>query len=59
MSGDSYPKFKAAAVQAEPIPLDRDACVDKACSLIEEAGRNGAKIIAFPEGFIPGHPNWL
>lgn len=59
MSGDSYPKFKVAAVQAEPIALDREACVDKACSLIEEAGRNGAKIVAFPEGFIPGHPNWL
>jgi aliphatic nitrilase len=59
MSGDSFPKFKAAAVQAEPVPLDREATVDKACSLIEEAGRNGAKVIAFPEGFIPGHPDWL
>jgi len=59
MSGDSFPKFKAAAVQAEPVPLNREATVDKACSLIEEAGRNGAKIIAFPEGFISGHPDWL
>jgi nitrilase len=59
MSGDSYPKFKVAAIQAEPVPLDREATVDKACSLIEEAGRNSAKIIALPEGFIPGHPNWL
>jgi len=59
MSGDTYPKFKVAAVQAEPVFLDREATVDKACSLIEEAGRNGAKIIAFPEGFIPGHPDWL
>jgi nitrilase len=59
MSGDSYPKFKVAAIQAEPVPLDREATVDKACSLIEEAGRNGAKIIALPEGFIPGHPDWL
>ena len=59
MSGDHYPKFKVAAVQAEPVPLDREATVDKACSLIEEAGRNGAKIIALPEGFIPGHPDWL
>lgn len=59
MSGDTFPKFKAAAVQAEPVPLDREASVDKACSLIEEAGRNGAKIIALPEGFVPGHPDWL
>ncbi|MCC6888794.1 MAG: carbon-nitrogen hydrolase family protein [Hyphomicrobiales bacterium] len=59
MSGDHYPKFKVAAIQAEPVPLDREATVDKACRLIEEAGRNGAKIIALPEGFIPGHPDWL
>lgn len=59
MSGDTYPKFKVAAVQAEPVPLDREATVAKACSLIEEAGRNGARIIAFPEGFVPGYPDWL
>ena len=56
---DAYPKFKVAAVQAEPVVLDREATVQKACSLIEEAGRNGAKIIALPEGFIPGHPEWF
>jgi aliphatic nitrilase len=26
--------------------------------LIDEAGRNGARVIAFPEGFIPAHPIW-
>jgi aliphatic nitrilase len=57
--GDEYPKFKVAAVQAEPVVLDREASVEKACRLIEEAGANGAKIIAFPEGFIPGHPEWF
>ena len=56
---DTYQKFKVAAVQAEPVFLDREATVQKACSLIEEAGSNGAKIIALPEGFIPGHPDWL
>ncbi len=59
MPGDSYPKLKVAAVQAEPAYLDREACVEKACSLIEEAGRNGAKVIALPEAFIPGHTEWL
>jgi nitrilase len=57
--GDTYPKFKVAAIQAEPVMLDREATVDKACNLIEEAGRNGAKIIALPEGFIPGHTEWF
>lgn len=49
-------KFKAATVQAEPIWFDADATVEKAVSLIEEAARNGAEIIAFPEVFIPGYP---
>ena len=26
---------------------------------IEEAGKEGARIIAFPESFIPGYPYWV
>lgn len=59
MSADSYPKLRVAAVQAEPVYLDREATIDKAASLIEEAGRNGAKVIALPEAFVPGHSDWL
>lgn len=54
-----YPKFTAAAVQASPVlPMDRRATIDKACALIEEAGRSGARLIAFPETFVPMYPNW-
>ena len=55
----SYPKFKAAAVQAAPVYLNRDATVRKACDLIKEAGENGAKLVAFPEVFIAGYPYWV
>lgn len=55
---ESYPSAKLAAVQAAPVWLDRDATVAKACRLIEEAADNGAKVIGFPEGFIPGFPDW-
>ena len=56
--GDTFPKLKAAAVQAAPVLLDREATVAKACRLIEEAGDAGAQVIGFPECYIPGHPYW-
>jgi len=54
--GDVLPKFKAAAVQAAPVFLDREASIEKACLLIEKAAENGADLIVLPEAFIPGGP---
>ena len=56
---DTYPKFKAAVVQAAPVFLNRAATIDKACELILEAGRNGAALVAFPEVYVPGYPYWV
>ena len=53
--------YKVAAIQAEPCWLDADAGVDKATALIAEAAANGARLVAFPELWIPGyhHRDWL
>ncbi|MDP2948025.1 MAG: carbon-nitrogen hydrolase family protein [Chloroflexota bacterium] len=57
--GDDFPKFTAAVVQAAPVFLDREATIDKACRLIEQAGGRGARLIVFPETWVPGYPFWL
>lgn len=54
----SYPKFKAAACHSAPIYFDVEATISKACSLIGEAARNGAALIAFPEAYICAFPVW-
>src|SRR5690349_18843971 len=53
-----YPKFKACAAHVAPIFLDAPATIQKACSLIAEAAGAGARLIAFPESFVPGFPLW-
>jgi nitrilase len=51
--------IKLAAAQAAPVFLDREATVAKAVALVEQAAAAGARLIGFPEGFIPGHPGWV
>jgi nitrilase len=52
-------RVKAAAVQASPVFLDREATVDKARGLVEKASGEGAGLIVFPETFIPTYPDWV
>ncbi|MDH2379883.1 carbon-nitrogen hydrolase family protein [Bradyrhizobium sp. CER78] len=52
------PRFRAAAVQASPVYLNASATADKAASLVREAAANGARLVAFPEVFVPGYPYW-
>ena len=48
-----------AVVQAAPVMFDAAACLEKALALIDEAAAKGAKLIVFPELFIPGYPYGL
>ena len=46
-------------VQARPEFLDLEASVEKACALIREAGKEGARLAVFPEAFLPAYPLWV
>jgi nitrilase len=48
-----------AAVQAAPVFLDRDATIAKVVALTEQAAAQGARLVVFPEAFVPGYPDWV
>ncbi len=45
-----------AIVQAAPVLFDREATVAKTCALVAQAAGRGARLILFPEAFIPAYP---
>jgi len=52
----TFPRLKAAVIQASPVIFDREATVEKACGLVEQAAGQGAELLLFPEAFIPAYP---
>lgn len=59
-----HPRFKVAAVQAgsvfrdAPQWFDLESTLDKATGFIDEAGKMGARLIVFPECYLPCFPHW-
>jgi hypothetical protein len=51
--------FRVAVVQRPPVLLDRAATLSAAVGSIAEAAAGGAKLVVFPEAFVPGYPVWL
>ena len=49
--------IKVACVQAEPVVLDREATLDKLAEVAGDAVREGARLLVFPEAFIPAYPS--
>ncbi|MBM3470773.1 MAG: carbon-nitrogen hydrolase family protein [Armatimonadetes bacterium] len=53
---EGFAKVRAAVVQASPAVMDREATLEKASRLIDAAAAEGARLILFPEAFIPAYP---
>lgn len=51
--------LKVAVVQAAPAFLNLQAGVAKTIDLMRQASTQGAKLIAFPECWLPGYPWWI
>ncbi|MCP3974028.1 MAG: carbon-nitrogen hydrolase family protein [bacterium] len=50
---------RVAAVQEPGVYFDRDGCLQRAVELIERAAADGIELIVFPEGWIPGYPDFV
>lgn len=59
MNPKNFTNVKVAAAQLSPVFLNKAKTVEKAIKAILEAGKNGAKLIVFPEAFISGYPDWV
>ena len=55
----SAQRFKVAVVQAAPVVFDRERTLKKVQSLSEEAARQGARLVLFPEAFVSAYPRGL
>ncbi|MGE0352299.1 MAG: carbon-nitrogen hydrolase family protein [Gemmatimonadales bacterium] len=51
--------LRVAAVQAAPALLDLEAGLALVEQRVERAAADGARVVAFPETFLPGYPAWL
>jgi nitrilase len=52
-------RHRVAVVQHPPVTLHRQKTLERGVELLEEAAAGGAKLVSFPETWVPGYPEWL
>lgn len=51
--------MRIAVVQRPPVLLNRSGTIADAVAAIREVAANGARLVVFPEAYIPGYPAWI
>ncbi|SDJ99216.1 nitrilase [Ferrimonas sediminum] len=52
-------EITVAISQKPPVVLDLEASLQRALAIIEEAAEQGARLLVFPEAYLPGYPTWV
>lgn len=50
---------RVAVVQDAPVLFNKTATIDRAIEWVEQASTDGAKLVMFPEAFVPAYPREL
>lgn len=56
---NTHQPFQVAVIQAGSEVMNKEKGIKKAVRLIQQAANNAAKIIVFPEAFIPAYPRGM
>ncbi len=59
MTVSSASPHRVAVVQRPPVLLDRAASLERALATIDEAAGGGARLVTFPEAYLPGYPEYI
>lgn len=59
LSPSSADALTVALAQIAPVWLDREATLEKVMSAVSKAADEGASLVAFGEGLLPGYPFWV
>src|SRR6202171_6695774 len=52
-------QHRVAVVQHPPVTLHRQKTRERGVALLEEAAAAGARLVSFPETWLPGYPEWI
>jgi nitrilase len=51
--------YRVAVVQHPPVALNRPKTLGRGVELLGEAAAGGARLVSFPETWVPGYPEWI